>query len=72
MTNALKKALTEVERLPASDQENIGKQMLQHVEKLRDLREDIDAGIAELDAGEGRELDIHDVLSTAHEEAGPR
>jgi len=46
--------------------------MLAHVEKLRMLREDIDAGIAELDAGEGRELDINDVLSSAHEEGGVR
>jgi hypothetical protein len=38
MTKALKEALVEVEKLPAPDQENIGRQMLHHVEKLRELR----------------------------------
>ena len=46
--------------------------MLAHVEKLRMLREDIDEGIAELDAGRRSELDINDVLYRAHEEGGPR
>ncbi len=71
MTKALKEALAEVEKLPGPDQENIGRQMLHHVEKLRVLREDIDAGLRSLDAGEGQELDINDVLSVArqrHEE----
>jgi hypothetical protein len=66
MTNALKEALTELERLPAADQENIGRQMLQHVEKLRLLREDIDASVRSLDAGMGREVDMRDVVSRAH------
>jgi len=67
MTKALKEALVEVEKLPAPDQENIGRQMLHHVEKLHALRSDIDAGIRSLDAGDGRELDINDVISRAQE-----
>ena len=67
MTKALKEALVEVEKLPAPDQENIGRQMLHHVEKLRELRRDIDAGVRSLDAGDGRELDINDVISRAQE-----
>ena len=51
MTKALKEALAEVERLPASDQEIIGRQVLHHAEKLRLLRDDIDAGIRSLEAG---------------------
>src|SRR5882762_4573787 len=65
MTKVLKDALAEVERLPRSDQENIGRQVLHHVEKLRLLRDDIDAGIQSLDAGMGEELDMRDVLSRA-------
>ena len=72
MTETLEVAVAEIEKLPASDQEHIGRQMLAHVKKLRILREDIDEGIAELDAGEGAELDINDVLSAAHEEGGAR
>ena len=65
MTKALKEALAEVERLPAADQEIIGRQVLSHVEKLRTLRSDIDAGLRALDAGAGREVDMRDVVSRA-------
>jgi hypothetical protein len=67
MTKALRQALARVERLPAADQEIIGRHVLQHVEKLRQLRNDLDAGVHSLDAGKGEELDMNDVLSIAHE-----
>src|SRR5438477_12979351 len=65
MTKALKEVLAEVERLPEADQENISRQVLNHVEKLRALRADIDAGIRSLDDGQGQELDMDDVISVA-------
>jgi hypothetical protein len=65
MTKVLKEALAEVERLPEADQEIIGRQVLSHVEKLRLLRDDIDAGVRSLDLGEGQELDMNDVISVA-------
>jgi hypothetical protein len=71
MTNTLRDAVAEVERLPQEDQEIIGRQVLTHVEKLRGLRGDIDAAMRSLAAGEGKPLDIKDVLSRArrrHEE----
>ena len=37
--------------------------MLQHVEKLRLLRDDIDAGVRSLDAGKGSEVDMRGVVS---------
>ena len=72
MTKALKEAVAEVERLPAADQEIIGRKMLEHVEKLRLLRDDIDAGIRSLGAGSSRELDMDDVISVAHEQHARR
>ena len=69
MIKALKQALVEVERLPEADQETIGRQVLTHVQKLRLLRSDIDEGIRSLDAGEGRELDMRDVVSRARKQA---
>ncbi len=66
MTKALKEAVAEIERLPDADQEKIGRQVLHHVEKLRALRADIDAGLRSLDAGKGKELDMRDVISRAH------
>ena len=66
MMKVLQEALAEVERLPASDQESIGRQVLHHVERLRLLRDDIDEGLRSLDAGKGREVDMRDVVSRAH------
>jgi hypothetical protein len=65
MTKTLKKAIARVERLPEADQEIIGGHILTHVEKLRLLRGDIDAGIRSLDARKGEELEISDVISAA-------
>ena len=72
MTNALKKAVAEVERLPEADQEHIGRQVMNHVQKLRALRADMDPGIRSLDAGKGQELDIEDVIAVARHKHGRR
>jgi hypothetical protein len=45
---------------PDADQEQIGRKLLSHVEKLKVLRRDTDAGVRSLDAGEGRPLDIEE------------
>lgn len=66
MVKTLKKALAEIEALPYEDQEQIGRQLLSHVEKLRQLREEIDKGIRSLDAGEGRPLDVEAFLKDQH------
>ena len=65
MTNALKVVVEELRRLPEADQENIGRHVLNHVDKLRVLRTDIEKGIRSLDAGEGREIDMRDIVSRA-------
>ncbi len=58
MTKALEQAIAEVEKLLEADQEQIGRQLLSHVEKLRRLRIELDKGIRSLDAGQGEPLDI--------------
>jgi len=62
MVKTLQKAIAELANLPASDQEEIGRKLLSHVEKLNRLRADIDAGLGSLDAGEGRPLDIEQFI----------
>jgi hypothetical protein len=62
MVKTLEQAIAEVSELPAADQEQIGRKLLTHVEKLRELRRDIDKGIRSLDAGEGRPLDIEEFI----------
>ena len=59
----LEQALAQVAVLPEEDQEQIGRQLLSHIRKLRQLRADIDQGIRSLEAGEGRPLDIEAFLA---------
>ena len=66
MVKTLQKAIAEVASLPDADQEEIGRKLLSHVEKLRQLRADIDQGIASLDAGEGKPLAIEQFILSRH------
>ena len=63
MMKALEQAIAEIAALSDADQEQIGQQLLSHVEKLRQLRREIDKGIRSLDAGEGKPLDIERLLA---------
>jgi hypothetical protein len=66
MTKALEQAIAEVEGLSEADQEQIGRQLLSHVEKLRRLRAELDKGIRSLDAGKGEPLDIEKFIEEQH------
>jgi hypothetical protein len=70
MVRTLEIAMAEVSSLPDADQEQIGRQLLSHVEKLRHLRAEIDKGIRSLDAGEGKPVDIQDFLRRKNERHG--
>ena len=67
MTNALEEAIARVITLPAAAQEKIGEELLQHIDKVERLRAKIDKGIASLDRGEGRMLDMNDVIRRARQ-----
>ena len=62
MVKTLEQAIAQISRLPDADQEEIGRKLLSHVEKLNALRAEIDKGIRSLDAGKGSSLDIEDFL----------
>jgi hypothetical protein len=70
MVRTLEKAIEEVANLPDADQEQFGRRLLSHVEKLRQLRAEIDKGVRSLDAGEGKPLDIEEFLGREHERYG--
>jgi hypothetical protein len=70
MVKTLEQAIAEVVNLPDADQEQIGRKLLSHVEKLRELRADIDKGIRSLDAGEGTPLDIEEFIRQANAKHG--
>jgi hypothetical protein len=65
MIKVLKDALDQVATLPEADQEQIGRELLEHALKLRALRADLQAAADSLDRGEGRELDMDDVIRRA-------
>ncbi len=62
MIKTLDRAIAEVTALPDADQEEIGRQLLSHVEKLRRLREELDKGVRSLDAERGSTLDIEEFI----------
>jgi hypothetical protein len=66
MVKTLEQAIAEVVNLPDADQEQIGRKLLSHIEKLRQLRADIDQGIRSLDAGKGTPLDIEEFIRAAN------
>jgi hypothetical protein len=62
MVRTLEQAIAEISRLPEADQEQIGRKLLSHVEKLGALRTEIDRGLESLDAGRGTAVDMEDLL----------
>lgn len=62
MVRTLEQAITQLSRLPEADQEEIGRKLLSHVEKLNSLRADIDKGLRSLDAGDGVAVNIEDLI----------
>jgi hypothetical protein len=70
MVKALEQAIAEISNLSDADQEQIGRKLLSHVEKLRLLRAEIDKGIRSLDAGQGSELNIDSLISQKNKPYG--
>lgn len=62
MVKTFEQAIAKVAALPDADQEQIGRQLLSHVEKLRSLREELDKGIRSLNAGAGTAVDIDEFV----------
>lgn len=62
MVSTLEHAIAKLANLPAADQERIGRKLLSHVERLRQLRAEIDRGLHSLDEGQCRGLDIEDFI----------
>ena len=70
MIKSLELAIAEVATLPDADQEQIGRKLLSHVEKLRQLRAEVDKGIRSLDASKGKPFDVEDFLRHKNEGYG--
>ena len=61
---AMKKAAT----LPEAAQERIGRDLLEYLRRLGELRAELEIGVRELDAGLGEELDVEKLLGEARSE----
>jgi hypothetical protein len=72
MTKVLREAIAKVEALPEAEQDRIARELIDYLDKLKTLRAEVDIGIRQLDAGEGRELDIEDVIKQARVEHGKK
>ena len=68
MVKTLELAISKAAKLPEAAQEQLGRELLERIHTLAELRAEIDIGIRELDAGKGEELDIEEVIKQAREE----
>jgi hypothetical protein len=68
MSTALKLAMAKAAALPEAAQEQLGRELLERIEALTQLRAKIDEGIRELDAGLGEELDIDKFIEQLRDE----
>jgi hypothetical protein len=64
LTLAIDKAIA----LPEAAQEQIGRELLERIDSLTQMRAAIEVGVRELDAGKGEPLDIEDVIREARAE----
>lgn len=70
MSNAFKDAIEQVSALPAATQEQIGQELLAHVEKLQRLRVRLKHAAESLDRGGGHEVEMADVIKRARSRYG--
>ena len=68
MVKTLELAIRKAAGLPEAAQEQLGRELLERIDTLDELRTKIEAGIGELDAGMGRALDVEDVIRQARNE----
>jgi hypothetical protein len=68
MVKTLELAMTKAAALPEAAQEQLGRELLERIDTLAKLRNEIEAGVRELDAGLGEELDIEDIIKQARDE----
>lgn len=65
MTKTLDLAMKKAAVLPEAAQEQLGRELLMRIEALAEIRAEVAAGVGELDAGKGRELDVEELIRQA-------
>jgi hypothetical protein len=68
MVKTLELAMSKAANLPEAAQEQLGRELLERIDELSELRAEIEIGLKELDAGLAEELDIEEVIREARDE----
>ena len=68
MVKTLELAISKAAELPEAAQEQLGRELLERLYALAQLRAELEAGIHELDVGLGEPLDIEDLIAQAQRE----
>ena len=67
MVRTLEIAVSKAAELPEAVQEQLGLEILEWIDAIGDLRVAIEVGVRQLDAGEGKELDIEATIRRARD-----
>ena len=65
MVRTLELAVSKASTLPEAAQEQLGRELLERIETLEQLRAEIEVGLRELDAGLGEVLDLEQIIRQA-------
>ena len=68
MVKTLELAIAKAAELSEAAQEQLGRELLERIDTLAQLRAAIKVAISELDAGQGEPLDIEEVIAQARKE----
>ena len=68
MSSTLELAIAKASQLPEAAQDLLGREMLERIQALAALRQAIQVGIDELDAGLGEALDIEELIAELNRE----
>ena len=68
MVKTLELAISKAANLSEAAQEQLGRELLERIDALDELRAEIEIGLRELDAGLGEELDIEALIQEARDE----
>lgn len=70
MTKTLELAIEKAKGLPEAAQDQLGRELLERIDTLDEMRSEIGIGIEQLDAGRATELDIEKVIEQARPSHG--
>lgn len=68
MVKILELAISKAANLPEAAQEQLGRELLERIDALAELRAEIEIGLKDLDAGLVEELDIEELIREARDE----